>query len=534
MSNLKSLSLLCKEYPADDSYIQEKFQKIATNPILNTLLTEFKPSTILDYISAEKNSGINPILAPFSTEELKEAEEITNYWLFPIIWTQAIQEEVAYKENDYTNPLMESILKTYKTRLEGIIHIRTLPELFNTIERVSPYNLNDIVWKGEFDLMKYVFENNNIVLNDNNNLMIYYNNNIQACIDELPMYCRTLECLEYAYKSGCKFNTYTTLYAVRYNITVDCLKYMYENGAPLYYQIMEEAALHGNLESMIYLHEVCQVQWNTTVSNNAAVRGHLECLKYAHENGCPWGEKICSSAAQYGHLDCLKYAHENGCPWDEWTTIEASKYRDSVECLKYAIENGCPMDRIVSIHIAEHGDIELLKCVHKMGCPLDESLCHYSAKNGNLECLKYARENGCPWDENSICSATAEKNAFKCLKYAYENGCKLNTNTFREAAGNGNVKMLKFLYKNKCPFDKRATEYAAYRGKLENLKYLKKIGCPWDEEACKNAADEGYFDCLKYLHENGCPWNAESIIRNERYIRYESCKECIEYVRNNS
>ena len=45
--------------------------------------------------------------------------------------------------------------------------------------------------------------------------------------------------------------------------------------------------------------------------------GHRECLKYAHENGCPWDEDTCEAATEDGHLGCLKYAHENGCPWDE-------------------------------------------------------------------------------------------------------------------------------------------------------------------------------------------------------------------------
>ena len=53
--------------------------------------------------------------------------------------------------------------------------------------------------------------------------------------------------------------------------------------------------------------------------SKAAQNGHLECLKYAHENGCPWNEMTCSKAAENGHLECLKYAHENGCPWDEET-----------------------------------------------------------------------------------------------------------------------------------------------------------------------------------------------------------------------
>ncbi len=50
------------------------------------------------------------------------------------------------------------------------------------------------------------------------------------------------------------------------------------------------------------------------VCKYAAKNGHLECLKYAHLNGCSWNEDTCLEAAKNGHLECLKYAHENHCP----------------------------------------------------------------------------------------------------------------------------------------------------------------------------------------------------------------------------
>ena len=34
------------------------------------------------------------------------------------------------------------------------------------------------------------------------------------------------------------------------------------------------------------------------------------------DHGCPWDEETCEYAATKGHLEVLKYAHENGCPWD--------------------------------------------------------------------------------------------------------------------------------------------------------------------------------------------------------------------------
>jgi hypothetical protein len=47
-------------------------------------------------------------------------------------------------------------------------------------------------------------------------------------------------------------------------------------------------------------------------SKDAAKFGHLDCLTYLHENGCPWDKDTCRYAAQNGHLDCLRYAHTHG------------------------------------------------------------------------------------------------------------------------------------------------------------------------------------------------------------------------------
>ena len=100
---------------------------------------------------------------------------------------------------------------------------------------------------------------------------------------------------------------------------------------------------------------------------DAAKNGNLNCLKYAHENGCPWNKDTCHYASQNGHLNCLKYAHENSCSWNEKTCRRAA-YNGHLDCLKYAHENGCKWNKNTR---------------------------EYAAKNGHLDCLKYARDNGC-------------------------------------------------------------------------------------------------------------------------------------------
>ena len=66
--------------------------------------------------------------------------------------------------------------------------------------------------------------------------------------------------------------------------------------------------------------------WDEKTCSDAAYNGHLECLKYTYENGCPWNEWTCSKAAENNHIECLKYARENGCPYPkEITSIIVKK-----------------------------------------------------------------------------------------------------------------------------------------------------------------------------------------------------------------
>ncbi len=191
--------------------------------------------------------------------------------------------------------------------------------------------------------------------------------------------------------------------------------------------------------------------------SRAAKAGHLDCLKYAHEHGCPWDEDTCIRAAKGGHLDCLKYAHEHGCPWDEDTCSRAAK-GGHLDCLKYAYEHDCPW--------AESED----------------ETCWKAALGGHLDCLKYAHEQGFPWDDWT-CSRAAKGGHLDCLKYAHEQG---------------------------CPWDYWTCIYAAAGGHLDCLKYAHEHGCPWNGWTCSDAAEGGHLECLKYAHEHGCNLDKET------------------------
>ena len=63
--------------------------------------------------------------------------------------------------------------------------------------------------------------------------------------------------------------------------------------------------------------------WAEATSRVAASEGHIELLKWAHQNGCPWNEGTCTGAARNGNLELLKWVRKKGCPWDAGMVISS-------------------------------------------------------------------------------------------------------------------------------------------------------------------------------------------------------------------
>lgn len=120
---------------------------------------------------------------------------------------------------------------------------------------------------------------------------------------------------------------------------VECLLYLRKkHNCPWTYETCNFAAAYGHLDCLRYLHEN-RCEWNAGACFNAVAAGHLECLIYLHEQGCPWNQSASEHAADRGHLDCLKYLHENGCEWHNWACTRAA-HQGHQECLQYLHENG--------------------------------------------------------------------------------------------------------------------------------------------------------------------------------------------------
>ncbi len=229
-----------------------------------------------------------------------------------------------------------------------------------------------------------------------------------------------------------KFRSKQTMYNAACRGQLEIIKYLYIYRDKLAWdvEVSKNVVESGNLEALKYIRSVPEpCSWDVGSTSAAAKAGFLHILKYLYENGCQINEWVIAFAAFKGHLNILKYLRSlpEPCPWDHNTTAWAAE-GGHLECLKYAHENGCDWDFLTPALAAFGGHLECLKYAYENGCRWNEITTSYAAQTGHLQSLKYARENGCPWDSRTPYYA-AVHNKIECLKYAFENGCPWDPST---------------------------------------------------------------------------------------------------------
>ena len=125
---------------------------------------------------------------------------------------------------------------------------------------------------------------------------------------------------------------------------------------------------------------------------HAAKANNLDMLRWLRENGCEWSHTTCTAAAGQGHLKVLEYARAQlpPCSWIAATCAAASG--GHLECLQWLHEHGCPWTVGVSLAAAKSGHLEMLRWAAEHGCPVSRNVVQSAALTGQLPCLRWLRE----------------------------------------------------------------------------------------------------------------------------------------------
>ena len=155
----------------------------------------------------------------------------------------------------------------------------------------------------------------------------------------------------------------------------------------------------NKLELLKWAREEKKCEWDERTIREASWQGNLEMIKYCVANQCPMDEEACDCAAGGGHLECLKYLHEQvKAPWDSHTAVTVG-LSGHLHILEYLVER--KYDKF------------------------NEGACRCAAKEGYLDCLRYLRETAkAPWNSRAVQFAH-ENNRSECVQYLLDNDCPL-------------------------------------------------------------------------------------------------------------
>jgi hypothetical protein len=266
----------------------------------------------------------------------------------------------------------------------------------------------------------------------------------------------------------------------------------------------------NKLELLQWIREEKKCAWDGKTSAVAAEQGNLEMVKYCVANRCPINASSCRNAARNGHLECLKYLHEDvKAPWDSETAYWAAR-NGHLHILEYLVEREYDeFDKYACSCAAYNGHLECLKYLHEVvKAPWDSITANWAALNGHLDILEYLVEREYDEFNESACANAAYNGHLECLKYLREvTEAPWDWRTASEAALNGHLHILEYLVERKYDrYFAYACANAAGNGHLNCLKYLHEVAkVPWDSRAVKKAHEHDSLQCLQYLLDNDCP-----------------------------
>jgi hypothetical protein len=262
-------------------------------------------------------------------------------------------------------------------------------------------------------------------------------------------------------KKKSRISDFTSISTLRY--AMDRIS-KYDCNAPSEQYVCSEVAATGRLDILKWLVGAKRLSLDERTLEQAAERGHLECLVYARkERGCRWtepheGEYFCESCGEWhededfepsdrpielaalnGHIECVRFCHEEECPYQDEQLAINTVLSQNIDLLEYVhetmeVELFCGWQSIVE-EAAEIGFLEGLKYLKEHSESewedVDQEVaCTLAAANGHLQCLKYLHENEFAWDAD-VCNSAYKNGHMECFEFAKSKGCAFDESLLR-------------------------------------------------------------------------------------------------------
>eukprot|EP00953_Heterococcus_sp_UTEX-ZZ885_P003877 2607-Heterococcus_DN1.PRE.4 len=233
----------------------------------------------------------------------------------------------------------------------------------------------------------------------------------------------------------------------------------------------------------------------------AGLHGSVTTLQAAARLGLPWRKSLLSAMARAGRLPELTWAYVAKVKAMPAGITNDAAVSGNVEVLKWLRVCKRSMTPKTSTAAAAAGHLSAVMYLHSMSL-CDAETCHAAAEKGHLPILQWLILNGCDWNASDVACGAAAANDMPMLAWLKEQGVVFNTRTMSAAAREGHLSLCQHLHAEQCPWDVHACYAAAQHQHVDTLRWLREHGCPWTAAAiCWQAKRSQYWSVLRYVFE---------------------------------
>ena len=184
-----------------------------------------------------------------------------------------------------------------------------------------------------------------------------------------------------------------------------------------------------------------------------AAKGNVDLLRWLREEKkSPWDETTCLAAALNGRIECLEYAHENGCEFyvdkkvDEYGRLPlhiAAVNANNVNIIHTLVELGADVNKgddngLTPVHYAaQENSVDAIRVLHELGGDVNEgdddgdTPVHYAALENSVDVIRVLHELGGDVSKEDDGGRTplhsaARKNSADAIRVLHELGADVN------------------------------------------------------------------------------------------------------------
>jgi hypothetical protein len=286
---------------------------------------------------------------------------------------------------------------------------------------------------------------------------------------------------------------------------------------------LTEAAKLGNLSLMKYLRRK-GYNWHRECAE-AAQKGHLDCLKYAHQNGCSLDADwpcACEVALEGGHFACFEYARENRCFVKYRVGLRTFSDHRNADCLKYVVDHADLFEAVAHVGFLGARAIALrsIYCIDKLrqmgwDWECDDNVYSWALTAGDAEIIAHVLRNGC-WlgrdadqkllDAAQICPELTPLVVTFLLLLLVDRGSRVCAATLTKLIDmEADHSVLRaIITRRSCSTMASATAVIARLGYVELLELAFLHGFQPGAEVCQVALERGDLSMLRCAVTHGC------------------------------